>query len=105
MKSCEISFEILKSNQNPEILIEILKSLLKSGNLGQKGRFRNLVGDFAWLLTPWMFMECHKILNAHHGFLKKWLLYPVAFVSKHCIVFMLQRNGSAYISIVLYMCL
>ena len=26
MKSCEISFEILKSNQNPEILIEILKS-------------------------------------------------------------------------------
>ena len=30
MKSCEISFEILKSNQNPEILIKILKSLLKS---------------------------------------------------------------------------
>ena len=26
IKSCEISFEILKSNQNPEILIEILKS-------------------------------------------------------------------------------
>ena len=30
MKSCEISFEILKSDKNPEILIEILKSLLKS---------------------------------------------------------------------------
>ena len=26
MKSCEISLEILKSNQNPKILIEILKS-------------------------------------------------------------------------------
>ena len=40
MKSCKISFEILKSDQNPEILIEILS---------KKGRFW---GDFAWLLTP-----------------------------------------------------
>ena len=40
-------------------------------------------------------------IYAHHGFLKKWLLYPVAFVSKHHIAFMLQRNGSAYSSIVL----
>ena len=48
----------------------------------------------------WMFMDCCKILNAHHVFLKKWLLYAVAFVSKHRIAFMLQRNGSAYISIV-----
>ena len=56
MKSCEISFEILKSNQNPEILIEILKSdqnlEISIEILGKKGRFQNLVSDFAWLLTP-----------------------------------------------------
>ena len=57
MKSCEISFEILKSDKNPETLIEILKSdqnleisikILKSWT---KRNISNLVGDFAWLLT------------------------------------------------------
>ena len=36
MKSCEISFEILKSNQNPEILIKILKSDQNLEILGRK---------------------------------------------------------------------
>ena len=31
----------------------------------------------------WMFVDCRKILNVDHVFLKKWLLYSVAFVSKH----------------------
>ena len=59
IKSCEISFEILKSDQNSEILIEILKSD-QNLEIGKKGRFQNLVGDFAWLLTP-QFFEGHKL--------------------------------------------
>ena len=50
MKSCTISMKILKSDQNLEIL-------------SRNRRFQNLVGDFAWLLTPWQ--RVHEVEHGH----------------------------------------
>ena len=63
MKSCKISLEILKSDQNLEISIEILS---------KNRRFQNLVSDFAWLLTPRLFHQYITVLTFVSEFFSFW---------------------------------